>query len=76
MKAKEFDAAFERGEDITPYLDMSSACRPNLEQKRVDVEFPVWMLNALDREARHLGVTRQAVIKVWLAERLAAVKSA
>jgi len=71
MKAKEFDEAFDRGEDIMPYLDMSSACRPNLELKRVNVAFPVWMLNALDREAEQLGVTRQAVIKVWLAERLA-----
>jgi len=71
MKAKEFDEAFDRGEDIMPYLDMSSACRPNLELKRVNVALPVWMLNALDREADQLGVTRQAVIKVWLAERLA-----
>lgn len=71
MKAKELDEAFDRGEDITPYLDLSKARRPNLEQKRVNVAFPVWMLNALDREADQLGVTRQAIIKVWLAERLA-----
>jgi len=75
MKAKEFDEAFDRGEDVMPYLDLSKARRPNLEQKRVNVAFPVWMLNALDREAECLGVTRQAVIKVWLAERLARVDS-
>ena len=70
MKAEEFDAAFDAGEDITPYLDMSKARRPNLEQKRVSVDFPVWMLTSLDRESRRLGVTRQSVIKMWLAERL------
>jgi hypothetical protein len=70
MKATEFDAKFDRGEDITECLDLSQAKRPGHEQKRVNVDFPTWMIEALDREAKRLGVTRQSIIKVWLAERL------
>ncbi|EAU55277.1 type II toxin-antitoxin system BrnA family antitoxin [Mariprofundus ferrooxydans] len=70
MKAKDFDQAFENGGDITGELDLTRARRPELEQKRVNVDFPVWMIHQLDREARRLGVTRQSVIKMWLAERL------
>ncbi len=70
MKATEFDAKFDRGEDITEFLDLSRAKRPGHEQKRVNVDFPIWMIEALDREAKRLGVTRQSIIKVWLAERL------
>jgi hypothetical protein len=70
MKATEFDDKFERGEDITEFLDLSHAKRPGHEQKRVNVDFPTWMIEALDREAKRLGVTRQSIIKVWLAERL------
>ncbi len=70
MKAKKFDADFDNGKDITSALDLSTARRPNQTQKRVNVDFPVWMLASLDREARRLGVTRQSIIKVWLAERL------
>ena len=70
MKAAEFDAKFDRGEDISDLLDLSKAKRPGHEQKRVNVDFPIWMVNALDREAKRLGVTRQSIIKVWLAERL------
>lgn len=70
MKATEFDDAFERGEDITEYLDLANARRPNQDIKRVNVDFPVWMVESLDREAKRLGVTRQSVIKVWLAQRL------
>ena len=70
MKAEEFDRLFDEGKDITHLLDLSSSCRPNQEQKRVNVEFPVWMVNKLDKEAKRLGVTRQSIIKVWLAERL------
>jgi len=70
MKAKDFDQAFDSGEDISGQLDLSRARRPELEQKRVNVDFPVWMVHQLDREARRLGVTRQSVIKMWLAERL------
>lgn len=70
MKAEELDEMFDRGDDITPYLDPTKIRRPNQEPRRVNVDFPVWMVNSLDREAKRLGVTRQALIKVWIAERL------
>ena len=70
MKSEEFDQAFDDGEDVTAHLDTSAARRPALEQRRVNVDFPVWMIESLDREARRLGVNRQSIIKVWIAERL------
>ncbi|MDQ3507019.1 MAG: ribbon-helix-helix protein, CopG family [Actinomycetota bacterium] len=70
MKAEEFDRKFDEGEDITPNLDLSKTRRPAREQRRVNVDFPEWMVAALDREAKRLGVTRQSIIKVWIAERL------
>jgi hypothetical protein len=70
MKAREFDRKFERGEDLTEHLELSKARRPGEEQQRVNVDFPVWMIDSLDREAKRLGVTRQSIIKVWIAERL------
>ena len=70
MKAKEFDKKFDNGENISKYLDYSKARRPGREQKRVNVDFPVWMIQSLDREADRLGVPRQSVIKVWIADRL------
>ena len=70
MKARDFDEAFENGEDIMEYLDLANARRPNQDIKRVNVDFPLWMVDSLDREAKRLGVTRQSVIKVWLAQRL------
>ena len=70
MKAKEFDEKFDEGEDITKYLDVSKARRPEQEQKRVNVDFPLWMIHQLDKEAKRLGVPRQSIIKVWVAERL------
>lgn len=70
MKAKTFDRKFESGEDIIAHLDLEHAARPRLEQKRVDVDFPSWMIDGLDKEARRLGVTRQSILKVWLSERL------
>ncbi|MGH3500887.1 MAG: type II toxin-antitoxin system BrnA family antitoxin [Nocardioidaceae bacterium] len=70
MKAEEFDNRFDRGEDVTSVLDLTGARRPGYEQRRVNVDFPAWMIDSLDREARRLGVTRQSVIKVWVAERL------
>jgi hypothetical protein len=70
MKAKEFDKRFDEGEDISKYLDVSKAHRPNQEQRRVNVDFPIWMIRSLDQEAGRLGVPRQSVIKVWIAERL------
>jgi hypothetical protein len=70
MKSEEFDKKFDEGEDVSEHLDLSKATRPGREQKRVNVDFPVWMIQSLDREARRLGVPRQSVIKVWIAERL------
>ena len=70
MKARTFDQKFDDGEDITADLELSRARRPGLEPRRVNVDFPSWMVASLDREAKRLGVTRQSVIKVWIAERL------
>ena len=70
MKAKKFEQQFDEGIDITASLDLSKAKRVLQEQKRVNVDFPTWMIDSLDREAGKLGVTRQSIIKVWLAERL------
>jgi hypothetical protein len=70
MKASEFDERFDAGEDVTSELDLSKAKRPGHAQRRVNVDFPAWMVAGLDREAKRLGVPRQALIKVWIAERL------
>ena len=70
MRADELDKRFDEGEDISKYLDFSRAGRPNQEQKRVNVDFPVWMIHSLDKEAKRLGVARQSIIKLWVAERL------
>jgi hypothetical protein len=70
MKAKKFDSDFNSGKDVTSILDMSKARRPLQEQKRVNVDYPKWMIESLAREASRLGVTRQTIIKVLLAERL------
>jgi hypothetical protein len=73
MKAKDFDKKFDQGiEDITSSLDLSTARRVNQEQRRINVDFPVWVVESLDREAARIGVTRQSIIKVWLVERLKA----
>lgn len=70
MKAKTFDANFDQGKDVTDALDLAKARRPLQGLKRVNVDFPAWMVESLDKEARRLGVTRQSIIKLWLAERL------
>jgi len=70
MKARDFDKKFDEGVDISKNLDVKRARRPEQEQKRVNVDFPVWMIQLLDKEARRLGVPRQSIIKVWVAERL------
>jgi hypothetical protein len=65
------DKIFDEGkEDILPYLDMTTLRRPNLDQKRVNVDLPIWMIQQLDRQADLIGVTRQSIIKVWLSERI------
>ncbi len=70
MKAEEFDKKFDRGENISDQMDFSKARRPGLEQKRVNVDFPVWMINSLDREAKRIGVPRQSLIKMLIAEHI------
>ena len=70
MKTSEFDEKFDNAESLLDVLDLASARKPNLEQRKVNVDFPIWMIESLDRSARRLGVTRQSVIKMWLAERL------
>jgi hypothetical protein len=70
MKASTFDKKFDKGENITKYLDLSRATNPGQEQKRVNVDFPIWMIHRLDKEAKRLGVPRQSLIKIWIAERL------
>jgi len=70
MKASEFDSKFEEDCDITALLDLSKARRPAVQAKRINVDFPIWMVESLDKEAKMLGVTRQSLIKLWLADKL------
>jgi len=70
VKASDFDKEFDKGIDISKRLDVKKARRPEHEQKRVNVDFPIWMIQLLDKEAKRLGVPRQSIIKVWVAERL------
>jgi len=70
MKAKEFDKKFDAGEDVSRHLDISKGRRLVQEQKRVNVDFPLWMIELLDKEAKRLGVPRQSIIKLWVSERL------
>jgi hypothetical protein len=73
MKAKELDRKFDEGtEEILDYFDTENIEKPNEESKRINIDFPKWMVDRLDREARHLGVSRQAIIKLWLAQKLGA----
>ena len=70
MKAKNFDRKFDSGRKILDQVDLSKARRVGTDAKRVNVDFPAWMVDSLDREARRLGVTRQSLIKLWLADKL------
>jgi len=73
MKATDLDRKFdENKDDILEHFDLSTATRPNLKQKRINVDFPEWVINSLDKEANRIGVTRQSIIKMWLVERLEA----
>jgi hypothetical protein len=72
ITAEELDRRFDEGEDISRYLDWSKAKRPLLEQRRVNVDLPTWMIESLDIEAKRVGVTRQSIVKVWLSERIKA----
>jgi hypothetical protein len=72
MKASEFDRLFEAGESTVDYLDKTQMKRPGLEQRRITVDFPVWMVHQLDKEATRLGITRQSIIKMWISEKISA----
>jgi hypothetical protein len=72
MKASEFDRLFEAGESTVEYLDKTQLKRPGLEQRRITVDFPVWMVHQLDKEATRLGITRQSIIKMWISEKISA----
>lgn len=73
MKAEELDQKFDNGEEVLQYFDLTNIKRPGLEVEQVNVDFPVWMVEELDRESHRLGIQRQAVIKTWIAERLDAL---
>ena len=70
MKAREFEERFDAGDDVSDLVDWSKGRRPNVEIRRVNVDFPAWVVDGLDKQARRLGVTRQALIKLWIADRL------
>ena len=70
MDTRKFDTLFVSGRDITEYLELDKANRPSQQPKRINVDFPAWIILALDKEAKRIGITRQSLIKVWLAERL------
>ena len=71
MKAHDLDKKFDNNQnDVLDHFDLDTATRPNREAKRVNVDFPSWMVESLDKEAQRLGVTRQSLIKLWLADRL------
>mgnify|MGYP000141181982 FL=1 len=72
ITAEELDRRFDDGEDITEFLDLDQAFRPNLEQRRVNLDLPNWMIACLDQEAKRVGVTRQSIMKVWMSERIKA----
>ena len=75
MKAKDFDQEFDAGESVLDQLDLGRAKRAGLDVKRVNVDFPIWMVESLDHEAQRVGVTRQSLIKLWLADKLADIAS-
>ena len=70
MTAQELEQRFDDGEDITPFIDMSSICRPGVDLRRVNVDFPEWMVEKLDWQSRLIGVSRQALVKLWISERI------
>jgi uncharacterized protein (DUF111 family) len=70
MKATKFDQKFDKGESVDRELDLKKATRPGVQARRVNVDFPAWMVESIDRHARRFGITRQSLIKMWLAEKL------
>ncbi|MDA8401969.1 MAG: CopG family transcriptional regulator [Deltaproteobacteria bacterium] len=70
MKAAKFDEMFDNGESVIEHLDLKNTRKPNLELKRINIDIPVWIVESLDKEAKRIGISRQAIIKIWLAEHL------
>jgi hypothetical protein len=70
MTAQEFEKRFDEGEDITPYIDKATIRRPGLEARRVNVDFPEWIIDKLDLQSKLIGVSRQSLIKLWVSERI------
>ena len=68
MKATKFDEEFDNGESVIDYLDLKNIRKPNLELKRINIDIPLWIVESLDKEAKRIGISRQAIIKMWLAE--------
>ena len=68
MKATKFDEKFDNNESVIDYLDLKNIRKPNLELKRINIDIPVWIVESLDKEAKRIGISRQAIIKMWLAE--------
>jgi len=75
MKTSELEKKFDSGEDVLEYFDTSKMTKPNEKLKRINVDFPLWMLEGLDKKARHMGVNRQSILKIWVAEKLGDHKS-
>ena len=71
-KAKAFDQTFDRGKDVSKFLKKSKARRVNEQLKRVNIDFPSWVIEGLDKEAKRIGVTRQSLVKMWIADMLQA----
>ncbi len=76
ISAEEFDRKFDNGEDILPYIDLSSKMTKSefeeklLSIKKVNIDLPSWAIASLDKEAKRMGVTRQSIIKMWLIQKL------
>jgi hypothetical protein len=70
MTAKDFEQRFDEGEDITPYIDRATIRRPGIEARRVNVDFPEWVICTLDAQSKRIGVSRQSLIKLWISERI------
>jgi hypothetical protein len=75
MKAEDFDKAFDESSDVSQYLDVSKARKPNQAHKKMNIDFPIWMFQSIDKEAKRLSVTQQSIIKGWIAERLEQVSA-
>ncbi len=75
ITTEEFDTKFDNQEDISSYLDETKSTKladfdKTIKTKKINVDFPENILIQLDQEAKKIGVTRQSIIKVWIAERL------